>query len=106
MSIIDRVDRLTRLAGRNRLELLLFKLQSEQVFGINVFKVREVLKCPVLRPIPHSHFQMRGVFHARIRRSEGIWRAWSAESRSMPPSFSRPRSRCSWREGLEALSAW
>jgi len=65
MSIIDRVDRLTRLAGRNRLELLLFKLQSEQVFGINVFKVREVLKCPVLRPIPHSHFQMRGVFHAR-----------------------------------------
>lgn len=65
MSIIDRVDRLTRLAGRNRLELLLFKLQSEQVFGINVFKVREVLKCPVLRPIPHSHFQMLGVFHAR-----------------------------------------
>ncbi len=65
MSIIDRVDRLTRLAGRNRLELLLFKLQSEQVFGINVFKVREVLKCPVLRPIPHSHYQMRGVFHAR-----------------------------------------
>jgi two-component system chemotaxis response regulator CheV len=65
MSIIDKVDRLTRLAGRNRLELLLFKLQSDQVFGINVFKVREVLKCPVLRPIPHSHFQMRGVFHAR-----------------------------------------
>ena len=65
MSIIDRVDRLTRLAGRNRLELLLFRLQSNQMFGINVFKVREVLKCPPLRPIPHAHYQMRGVFHAR-----------------------------------------
>jgi two-component system chemotaxis response regulator CheV len=65
MSIIDRVDRLTRLAGRNRLELLLFRLTSNQIFGINVFKVREVLKCPPLRPIPHSHYQMRGVFHAR-----------------------------------------
>lgn len=65
MSIIDKVDRLTRLAGRNRMELLLFRLGSNQVFGINVFKVREVLRCPVLRPIPHSHEYMRGVFHAR-----------------------------------------
>lgn len=65
MSIIEKVDRLTRLAGRNRLELLLFRLKSNQIFGINVFKVREVLKCPPLRPIPHSHYQMRGVFHAR-----------------------------------------
>ena len=65
MSLIDKVDRLTRLAGRNRMELLLFRLAGEQVFGINVFKVREVLRCPTLRPIPHSHVHMRGVFHAR-----------------------------------------
>ena len=65
MSLIDKVDRLTRLAGRNRMELLLFRLAGEQVFGINVFKVREVLRCPTLRPIPHAHYHMRGVFHAR-----------------------------------------
>ena len=65
MSLIDKVDRLTRLAGRNRMELLLFRLGGNQIFGINVFKVREVLRCPVLRPIPHSHHHMRGVFHAR-----------------------------------------
>ena len=65
MSIMDRVDRLTRLAGRNRMELLLFRLSGNQMFGINVFKVREVLRCPALRPIPHSHHNMRGVFHAR-----------------------------------------
>lgn len=64
-SVMERVDRLTRLAGRNRLELLLFRFGNRQIFGINVFKVREVLKCPPLRPIPHSHHHVRGVMHAR-----------------------------------------
>lgn len=64
-SVMDGVDRLTRIAGRNRLELLLFRLANHQVFGINVFKVREVLKCPPLRSVPHSHTHVRGVMHAR-----------------------------------------
>jgi len=64
-SVMEKVDRLTRLAGRNRLELLLFRFANRQIFGINVFKVREVLKCPPLRPIPHSHRHVRGVMHAR-----------------------------------------
>jgi len=64
-SVMERVDRLTRLAGRNRLELLLFRFGNRQIFGINVFKVREMLKCPPLRPIPHSHHHVRGVMHAR-----------------------------------------
>lgn len=64
-SVMEKVDRLTRLAGRNRLELLLFRFGNRQIFGINVFKVREVLKCPPLRPIPHSHHHVRGVMHAR-----------------------------------------
>lgn len=64
-SVMEKVDRLTRLAGRNRLELLLFRFSNRQIFGINVFKVREVLKCPPLRPIPHSHHHVRGVMHAR-----------------------------------------
>ncbi|MBI4696216.1 MAG: chemotaxis protein CheV [Gammaproteobacteria bacterium] len=64
-SVMDGVDRLTRIAGRNRLELLLFRLSNHQIFGINVFKVREVLKCPPLRSVPHSHAHVRGVMHAR-----------------------------------------
>ena len=64
-SVMERVDRLTRLAGRNRLELLLFRFSNRQIFGINVFKVREVLKCPPLRSIPHAHHHVRGVMHAR-----------------------------------------
>jgi two-component system chemotaxis response regulator CheV len=64
-SVMERVDRLTWPAGRNRLELLLFRCSDRQIFGINVFKVREVLKCPTLRSIPHSHHHVRGVMHTR-----------------------------------------
>ena len=44
-SILDGVDQRTKLAGHNRLELLLFKLATRQRFGINVFKVQEVIQC-------------------------------------------------------------
>lgn len=64
-SVMEGVDRLTRIAGRNRLELLLFRLTNRQIFGINVFKVREVLKCPPLRPVPHAHRHVKGVMNAR-----------------------------------------
>ena len=53
--ILAGVDQRTQLAGHNRLELLLFKLTSTQRFGINVFKVKEVIQCPPLTQIPKSH---------------------------------------------------
>jgi two-component system chemotaxis response regulator CheV len=43
---MDSVNQRTQLVGQNRLELLLFRLDGEQLYGINVFKVREVLQCP------------------------------------------------------------
>ncbi|HKK14427.1 MAG TPA: chemotaxis protein CheV, partial [Gammaproteobacteria bacterium] len=39
--ILASVDQRTQLAGHNRLELLLFRLDGRQQFGINVFKVQE-----------------------------------------------------------------
>lgn len=60
-SVMDSVDQRTQLAGHNRLELLLFHLSSEQRFGINVFKIQEVVQCPKLTQIPHSHSVVRGV---------------------------------------------
>lgn len=65
MSVMDEVDRLTRLAGENRMEMLLFALTSPQVYGINVFKIREILPCPPLRRVPHSHPFVRGVMRTR-----------------------------------------
>lgn len=66
-SILESVDQRTQLAGRNRLELLLFRLGGKQRFGINVFKVREVLPCPVLTRLPKSHPVVSGVVHVRGR---------------------------------------
>ncbi len=64
-SIMDSVNQRTQLVGQNRLELLLFRLNSKQRFGINVFKVREVLQCPPLTSIPKLNALVRGVAHIR-----------------------------------------
>lgn len=64
-SIMDSVNQRTQLVGQNRLELLLFRLNGKQRFGINVFKVREVLQCPPLTQIPKLNSLVRGVAHVR-----------------------------------------
>lgn len=64
-SILDSVNQRTQLVGQNRLELLLFRLNSRQRFGINVFKVREVLQCPKLTRMPKLNSLVRGVAHIR-----------------------------------------
>lgn len=66
-SIMDSVDQRTTLAGTNRMELLLFQLSGAQLFGINVFKVREVIPVPRLIQLPHSHPTVAGVCYIRDR---------------------------------------
>ena len=63
--ILDSVNQRTQLVGQNRLELLLFRLNGRQRFGINVFKVREVLQCPALTSMPKLNPLVRGVAHIR-----------------------------------------
>ena len=65
--VLASVDMRTQLAGHNRLELLLFRLDSGQLFGINVFKVQEVIQCPPLTQIPDSHRVVSGVANLRGR---------------------------------------
>ena len=64
--VLETVNQRTQLVGENRLELLLFRMEGPQVYGINVFKVKEVLQCPDLTVLPHSHPVVRGVAHLRI----------------------------------------
>ncbi|EPJ44625.1 MAG: chemotaxis protein CheV [Osedax symbiont Rs1] len=63
--ILDSVNLRTQLVGQNRLELLLFNLESDQQYGINVFKVREVLQCPKLTEIPRQTTAIKGMAHIR-----------------------------------------
>ncbi len=63
--VLDSVNQRTQLVGQNRLELLLFSLGGSQCYGINVFKVKEVLQCPPLTRMPKRNPVVRGVAHIR-----------------------------------------
>lgn len=65
--VLDSVDSRTQLAGHNRLELLLFRLEGKQRYGINVFKVQEVIRCPKLTHMPKANRKVVGVAHLRNR---------------------------------------
>jgi len=70
-SFLKSVDDRTRLAGANRLEVLLFSLGKDQatgrqeVFGINVFKVREVMHAPGITRAPDSPPGVEGLVSLR-----------------------------------------
>ncbi|QFU22425.1 chemotaxis protein CheV [Shewanella eurypsychrophilus] len=63
--VLDSVDQRTKLVGENRLELLLFRINATQLFAINVFKVKEVVKLPSLNSMPGSHSNISGVANIR-----------------------------------------
>ncbi len=65
IGILDSVNQRTQLVGQNRLELLTFRLMGRQRYGINVFKVKEVLQCPKLTRMPNLHRLVKGVAHIR-----------------------------------------
>lgn len=63
--LLKNIDRRTKLAGMNRMELLLFTLHDDQRFGINVFKVREVIRTPHISPVPKSDPRIVGIADIR-----------------------------------------
>jgi two-component system chemotaxis response regulator CheV len=64
-TLLDSVESHTRLAGHNRVAMLLFRLGDRQLFGINVFKVREVLRRPPMEQLPGMHAWLAGSFDYR-----------------------------------------
>ena len=68
---IRSVDQRTRLAGANRLEILLFSLGvdsltgREEVFGLNVFKIREVMHVPEVTHAPDMPPGVQGMISLR-----------------------------------------
>lgn len=63
--LIDSVDGRTKLAGSNKMELLLFALGTHEIFGINVFKVREVSPTPPITLTPNMPYGVEGVISLR-----------------------------------------
>lgn len=63
--LMAEVDQRTRLAGANKMELLMFHLGTDETYGINVFKIREVMKLPSVTKIPDSDPRILGLVHLR-----------------------------------------
>lgn len=59
-TLLEKVEQHTRLAGHNRVAMLLFRLGDAQLFGINVFKVREVMRRPPLERMMGIHELLAG----------------------------------------------
>lgn len=69
--LLKNIDARTRLAGTNKLEILLFSLGTDlrtgrqETFGINVFKVREVMRTPVVTAAPDMPAAVKGMVSLR-----------------------------------------
>ncbi|WP_144290547.1 chemotaxis protein [Chitinilyticum litopenaei] len=64
-NLLESVDARTKLAGSNKMEILLFTLGSREIFGINVFKVREVSQTPKITKTPNMPHGVEGVISLR-----------------------------------------
>ncbi|MCL4681992.1 MAG: chemotaxis protein [Rhodocyclaceae bacterium] len=64
-SLLENVDARTKLAGSNRMEILLFTLGTSEIFGINVFKVREVTRTPMITRTPNMPSGVEGLISLR-----------------------------------------
>ncbi|MCB1933603.1 MAG: chemotaxis protein CheV [Candidatus Accumulibacter sp.] len=69
--LLKNIDARTKLAGTNKLEILLFSLGSDartgrqETFGINVFKVREVMRTPPITAAPEMPASVQGMVSLR-----------------------------------------
>jgi len=64
-TLMESVDARTKLAGSNRMEILLFSLGTHETFGINVFKVREVCRTPAITKAPNMPAGVEGLISLR-----------------------------------------
>lgn len=64
-NLLDSIDARTRLAGSNKMEILLFSLGTREIFGINVFKVREVGRTPRITKTPNMPRGVEGLISLR-----------------------------------------
>ncbi|MDR3055531.1 MAG: chemotaxis protein [Zoogloeaceae bacterium] len=64
-NLLAGVDARTRLAGSNQMEILLFSLGTNETFGINVFKVREVGRTPHITKTPNMPRGVEGLVSLR-----------------------------------------
>ena len=63
--LLDHIDARASLAGTNKMEILLFNLGSDEKFGINVFKVKEVSQAGKITRTPNMPHGVDGIVSLR-----------------------------------------
>lgn len=63
--LMNMIDQKARLAGSNKMELLLFSVGGRETFGINVFKVREVCETMSITKTPNMPVGVEGIISLR-----------------------------------------
>ena len=51
-------------SGTNEIEVMQFTINDE-LYGINVAKVKEIMMSDKVKPIPHAHEAVEGIFKPR-----------------------------------------
>ncbi len=70
LDVMDEVIRRSKLSSSNQMEMLTFRLTDGQLYGINVFKIIQILECPqYINKIPRTHPSIKGIV---LFREQGI----------------------------------
>lgn len=64
--LIDSITQKTGIVGQNRMGMLLFRLSNNpQLYGLNVFKILEIVPCPHITPLPKLQKSVIGAVDSR-----------------------------------------
>lgn len=96
-SMLQSVDGQARQAGSNTMDLLLFSVGTPELFGINVFKVREITRTPTVTRAPNLPYAVEGVVSLRgsiipvisLAKLLGVKAASGSHATMMVTEFSR-----------------
>ena len=82
LDVLEEVFQRSNLASSNQMEMLTFRLTDGQLYGINVFKIIQVLECPqYINKIPKTHPAIKGIISFR---EQGINAIDVSEAIGMP----------------------
>lgn len=64
MEIVEKRSKILLESGTNEIEIMIFTIDGE-LYGINVAKVKEIMMADTVKPMPHVHPAIEGIFKPR-----------------------------------------
>lgn len=64
MEVVEKRNKILLESGTNEIEIMIFTIEGE-LYGINVAKVKEIMMADTVKPMPHVHPAIEGIFKPR-----------------------------------------